>query len=102
MTELRFKLKKDGRTVGFLYIKDGCISVCSPAFDSIHPFVCQDRHGKDVYEGDEIFSYGQRCFMHYDEARFEWVLAGVPNQESTYCPRLSFSPQTIELIEDQP
>lgn len=74
MSELKFKLKKAGKTVGYMRVMPGqstpwlCILYREteehkwfiiadgdlPLFDSIHPFVCQDRKGKDVYEGDTV------------------------------------------------
>lgn len=54
MNEHLFKLKKDGKTVGYMCIKDGCVSTCSDPWDIAHPFVTKDKHGKDVFAGDRV------------------------------------------------
>jgi hypothetical protein len=97
VTDLRFKLKKDGKTVAFLKMgtvkeridhgvrkhdKLGDIwyhdalsekfgsdflwfawrmnGVDAPVdFDCIHPFVCKDRNGADVYAGDLVSEYNK-------------------------------------------
>ncbi len=80
MTELLFKLKKDGKMVGYLGLvgtrtqqtaaerpipaTDGlrwysidlsevAIGDTELEWDTIHSFVCRDKNGKDVFEGDE-------------------------------------------------
>jgi len=71
MVECKFKLKKDGTCAGYLrfhrFNSPGGLLFLDESedgiewhggeridFDSIHPFVCQDRNGKDVYEGDKF------------------------------------------------
>lgn len=71
MNERLFKLKKKGKTVGYLIITEGAIYIQYaekgkpsggyfgilrgfPVFDSIHPFVTKDKNGKDVFAGDKI------------------------------------------------
>ncbi|MCE5324942.1 MAG: hypothetical protein LLG01_00860 [Planctomycetaceae bacterium] len=75
MTELKFKLKRDGVTVGYARITPGPTGLLHEtyrepddpldrwwlecpidmrAYDSIHPFVCLDHHGNEVYEGDVV------------------------------------------------
>ena len=69
-----FKLKKDGKTVGYLKINDyiwwstcGRIWLeihpqegCSDYFeddhewDEAHPYVCDDKNGDKVFSGDEV------------------------------------------------
>lgn len=78
-----FKLKKDGKTVGYLLFEDGFIQISvdgkyfhyldnqNPTgslsynhhrfnifidWDSIHPFVTKDKNGKDVFADDEVVS----------------------------------------------
>lgn len=74
MTHL-FKLKKDGKTVGYLrfakyrpqFNNDLCVQskclICNGAewdegdtldYDSIYPFVCPDKNGKEVFAGDRV------------------------------------------------
>jgi len=78
-----FKLKKDGKTVGYLNISKICMLMGSidgldwryitnqnPAgdlqlsnnqwihfFDTAHPFVTKDKNGKDVFAGDKAKFY---------------------------------------------
>ena len=82
MTEHLFKIKKDGKTVGYLELKGGIPSPETAAekpltaiaglvwytagktlmalrdielqWDTAHPFVTKDKNGKDVFAGDEI------------------------------------------------
>ena len=77
MNEYLFKLKKDGKAVGYIEIyQNGNIRLqydkCScpwshigwkfhlrkfldkKSVTSIHPFVTKDKHGKDVFAGDKV------------------------------------------------
>ncbi len=83
MREIKFKLKKDGKCVGYLrwsgrwllaYVPgasgtavrlqdDAVIDVTTGVvllhFDSLHPFVCLDRNGKEVYCDDWVLSVAE-------------------------------------------
>jgi len=65
-----FKLKKDGKTVGYLKIVDGRVllnpidrpgywctydgHLCRDLFDEALPYVCDDKNGEKVFAGDKI------------------------------------------------
>jgi len=59
-----FKLKKDGKTVGYLKLANGWTQFqrigrddwyypCDFKWNTAHPFVTKDKNGKDIYKGDE-------------------------------------------------
>lgn len=115
MTELKFKLKKDGKCVGYMWIKDGLIlyrkaggtnwlARCVFEWDSIHPFVCLDRHGKDVYEGDRLreddpnWGYGGDYDKTHDGYTYMTV-PSFPEMVGDVDWDLTFI-RTLELIED--
>jgi hypothetical protein len=100
MNEHLFKLKKDGKTVGYLellvrtpygypvlWFRDlGRLdegrewhSGNNVQADSIHPFVTKDKNGKDVFAGDEVISSdGLRKYkVTWDERRCRWWLCGI-------------------------
>ncbi len=62
-----FKLKKDGKTVGYLKIEDGDIwfrgsgiwyrfrsYLGVTGFDEALPYVCDDKNGDKVFAGDKV------------------------------------------------
>ncbi len=112
MTELLFKLKKAGRGVryarfqgsGLLYSwsnDDHWEYAHRFSFDSIHPFVCKDRAGKDVFEGDVVLCEDAKYTVSYREKAFDWVLLSAPiGDVGPYA--IAICPSRIELIEDQP
>ncbi len=112
MSELKFKLKKDGKCVGFArFSSTGANGLQFEywwnrdpksktaqwdwhhnfAYDSIYPFVCLDRHGKEVYEEDTVLIDGDE---HSVEMR-----PMVRELMHEYSPVVE---EDIELIEDQP
>lgn len=130
MIELKFKLKKDGKCVGYMRIVGGDVEVRSPAgrpefdwvtqyrlawcgehvtkeidFDSAHPFVFQDRNGKDVYEGDAV-TWWEHGYEHdslvgtveLDRIHQRWALCS----PVMYPMRPEDVDLDIELIEDKP
>lgn len=94
MTEFLFQLQKAGQFVGYLRIKDGRIQVRhagsetwqSPYwlgrtrmeqeidFDEARPFICRDRHGQSVFEGDDIVIDGNRRELAWDETSLGWIV----------------------------
>lgn len=118
MNELLFKLKKDGQCVGYmkyaLYSEGGCILLwhrlpqdegwrlpelkeCR-VFDSIHPFVCRDRHGKDVYADDTVKQDGRLWYVKWDANDMGWCLRDLAGELPPQIP----DPLTIELIDAEP
>jgi hypothetical protein len=119
MTELRFKLKKDGKCVGYMRI---ClepnhrlrmeqefrhpwsaewlprnIADLLPEADSIHPFVRQDRNGQDVYEGDAIRAF-YPCGKVIDEGTVAIPRTGVFMRAQHNSGAVE--PNRIELLPD--
>ena len=112
-----FKLKKDGKTVGYLKIanngkKSGLVFSLSgdiwshvtqegmlPQFDTAHPFVTKDKNGNDVFAGDEVVSSdGLRKYkVTWDERRCRWWLCGVDKAWAVNEPAW----EDYELIEDK-
>jgi len=121
-----FKLKKDGKTVGYarimpsiqgdfhLYVVKShrktlqrwrassrkCIEA-----DSIHPFVTKDKHGKDVFAGDEITFVPVEGFGTEKRQRVEVYFC---NRRLAFCARskawdipIKHNCLDIELIEDK-
>ncbi len=101
MIEHLFKLKKDGKTVGYLCIKDGCISTCSDPWDTAHPFVTKDKNGNDVFEGDKMLSKDKlrKYEVAWNEKRCNWFLRGL-NSAWAVDPPGNWKDYT--LIEDKP
>ncbi len=71
MTKLLFKLKKNGKTVAYSRFTKSWGWEYSPTSDfakpfthyavaqsgiTAHPFVCRDKNGKDVFEGDRVIA----------------------------------------------
>lgn len=127
MNEHLFKLKKDGKTVGYLLIEDGFLMVSenginyysayeqSPAgglkicqegnifslidFDTSHPFVCKDKNGKDVFVGDRVRRInGEPCFIEWYAEECRYVLH---NNQNYYDIDVLELEQGIELIEEK-
>jgi hypothetical protein len=131
MTELLLKLKKGGKHIGnywicpHLYTSTGPTMVrghfCEPGdnrwtprdlntidFDSIHPFVCKDRNGKDVFEGDRI--RGHKCYgsqgpfkgdvvWHDEHKRFEVQLGPLASMQRPYLTFTDIWQASIQLVE---
>lgn len=126
MTELRFKLKRDGKCVGYLYTKrhfeqrylelfscgpDGPTDKDlawrpgeHPLCDEMCPLVCQDRNGRDVYEGDRCESSGKAYRVVFRDGGFylkretsDFAIQGEPHFLTEACVS-----KYIELIEEQP
>lgn len=123
--EYLFKLKKDGKTVGYLKIisefgrvllnpisrpgywtrYDGVLT--EKLFNSVHPFVTEDKNGKDVFAGDLITG------KILDVSSEKLIGIIVPNENSLSCcmfkwnykgkEYLAPAPdlQDIELIEEK-
>lgn len=126
MTEYLFKLKKDGKTVGYLQISEevDTLSTTDPMavyikkiggewrtyeldcgrpykviFDTAHPFVTKDKNGKDVFAGDKVRSKdGLREYrVTWDERRCRWWLWGIDKAWAVNEPAW----KDYELIEDK-
>ncbi len=122
MTEHLFKLKKDGKTVGYLKlsgkiwwkINRSWIEIdpqkgCSEFFeddngwDTAHPFVTKDKHGKDVFEADKVYVFGKApCKVIWSATHRGWAVQLVENPEGLPMSMSSFYPKDIEIIEDKP
>lgn len=110
MQELKFKLRLEELFVGYLEIRpaivvwrdrDDAVMDTPILFDAIHPFVCQDKSGKDVYEGDRVFVTGPNahaCVL-YDGRSMQWHLGHLD-----FCPYVTVpvaSHQSrIEVVEE--
>jgi len=112
-----FKLTKDGKTVGYLRIKEGkvwwqyteydkLVNACwyevrtgKPIdFDTAHPFVCKDKNDKDVFGGDKVESMGgNRCLVAWHEVHQQWCLWHI---EGDYYFGALTSNEDVELIEE--
>ena len=106
MTEHRFKLKKDGKMIGYMQISEevdtlsttdpmavfikkvngewrtyefDCIRHYKVIFNSIHPFVTLDKNGNDVFAGDGLLSKDElrKYKVTWDERRCRWWLCGI-------------------------
>ena len=119
MTELLFKLKKDGKCVGYLQFtkysdNDLHIQVSFDGFNwsddtddtieynSVHPYVRDDKHGKKVFADDKIKGHEECGIGHYDE-----IVGEVYLDEKTTFYRVSkvqripiYQVCCIELIEE--
>jgi hypothetical protein len=129
MNEHLFKLKKDGKTVGYLRLNDkiwwkinrSWIEIdpqegCSEFFeddngwDTAHPFVTKDKNGKDVFARDEVLVYrgreniGEGHIFFND--RFLWWTVNNSSQDNDRgypqdWSQLTLCDVDIELIEDK-
>lgn len=90
MSEHLFKLKKDGKTVGYLKLAKGWTQFqalgredwyypCDFAWHTAHLFVTKDKNGKDVFAGDTLRSKDElrKYKVIWDERRCRWWLCGV-------------------------
>jgi len=122
MTEHLFKLKKDGKTVGYLKIVEGTILFkFAPAekwenawlewlgneivFESAHPFVTKDKNGKDVFADDKITFIPAAVFgtkkrqtttVYFCDRRLAYCV-----KSKAWDMRIKFNCEDIELIEEQ-
>lgn len=115
-----FKLKKDGKTVGYLelyqdgnlrleYNKASCPWVHTgwpshlrkflneEKVTSIHPFVCKDKNKKDVFADDKVDSIGNHCLVMWHKVLLRWCLWHI---EGDYYFS-AVSKREFELIEEQ-
>ena len=116
-----FKLKKDGQD-NYIKFESGKLWYsgnnkdwfeCNENFDvtfwlrydSIHPFVCKDKNGKDVFADDligiivngELRKLGTVVFL-----TFQWcVKRRVRDTDKYYYDKLQLFMPDIELIEEQ-
>lgn len=122
-----FKLKKDGKTVGYLKIRGGNIlgSVDGKRFtfvteqnqsrgiylyqdigrpfidyDSAHPFVTKDKNGKDVFSGDKVKSGKRILTIVWDKDCLQWRAGEEDNPHFAPLSQWAISEQ-FELIEDK-
>ncbi len=126
MTELLFKLKKEGRCIGYARFhkidasglalefswkpqqdkaRESWEQKHRFAFDSIHPWVCKDRNNKDVFEGDRvrIKTKSAAGVVYWDKRQLGWWVwfKDVDDTQGQTCP-LAGIVDDIELLEDQP
>ena len=105
-----FKLKKDGKTVGYLKLADGWTQFqrvgrddwyypCDFKWISAHPFVTKDKNGKDVFAGDKLQSKdGLRKYeVAWNERQCNWFLRGLNSAWAVDSPTW----KDYELIEDK-
>lgn len=118
MSELLFKLKKDGKTVGYLRIKEGKVwwqyteydkltNACwynvstgkAIDFDTAHPFVCKDKNGKNVFKDDSVWFHwrGKKTKGKIIKDGLFWKYESAEKFNRTLC---KFDLSHIELIED--
>ena len=115
MTELKFRLKKDGKCVGYMRVAPWGAApmqvawldtadksaqwspVCNIVFDSLHDFVCLDRNGLEVYSGDLVKEDGRHWRVKWDEADLGWCLRDLAGEKPSQIP----DPHTIELIPEE-
>lgn len=112
-----FKLKKDGKTVGYekraqYRPSDDNLVIFSSfngiewfeneltnGYNSAHPFVATDKNGKDVFEGDEIVSNKDdpilevKGVVKYRSRFADYIIEGTQ--------RYGIKNTDIELIEDE-
>lgn len=119
MTEHLFKLKKDGKTVGYLKIsgkiwwktnrswieidpQEGCSEFFEDdnGWDTAHPFVTKDKNGKDVFADDEVWFHwkGKKTKGKIIKEGFFWKYESAEKYSRTLC---KFDIAHIELIEDK-
>ena len=119
MNEL-FKLKKDGKTVGYLRFNGACARYSDPKthknlsqreFESLphincsaidlrlFPFVTKDKNGKDVFAGDKMQSKDRlrKYEVVWNERQCNWFLRGLSTSWAVNEPTW----KDYELIEDK-
>jgi hypothetical protein len=106
-----FKLKKDGKTVGWLLIAKGKVwgksrYECDEfsewdnwgfMFDTAHPFVTKDKDGKEVFEDNEVKMFSKHYKIVWCERELGWYL------QDEYKAKIKLShinKNHIELIEE--
>lgn len=122
MKHLLFKLKKDGKTIGYCkllkyhdpldssrhwagwgYSKNGTNwGQRIISFDTAHSFVTQDKHGKDVFAGDKVNRIDDDELFYkvaYHPETCQWF---IENNEDSFDIEIGLSGncEYIELIED--
>jgi hypothetical protein len=102
-----FKLKKDGKTVGYLNIDKGIhwsdetfIPSNPIEFDSAHPFVTKDKNGKDVFAGDCCHSGNADGYVRWSGAELAWIFEWDDKRGDTHSALVSRL-SDIELIKDK-
>jgi len=118
MAEHLLKLKKDGKTVGYLKFakySDNDLHIqlspnCSDWYDdpdlidynSIHPFVIKDKNDKDIFEGDKAFGrvWTEDLPVHRIAGEIIYYNCGYCIQTPTTYYHLN-DLKDIELIEDK-
>ena len=110
MNEHLFKLKKDGKTVGYLKLAKGWTQFqhldfdnwyypCDFTWDTAYPFVTKDKNGKDVFARDRIRRInGEPCFIEWFAEECRYVLH---NNDNYYDIDVLELEQGIELIEEK-
>ena len=109
-----FKLKKDGKTVGYLKLAKGWTQFhsierpdgrwfypCDFKWTTAHPFVTTDKHGKDVFADDKIkfltptmMRPAEGTVLWYDKL-MNWIVEEKTNERWSL-----YSVHEIELIEE--
>jgi len=113
MTEYLFKLKKDGKTVGYLKLAKGWTQFhslnfaegqwyypCNFKWTSAHPFVTKDKHGKDVFAGDCCYSGNAEGYIRWSNTELAWMYEWDDKRGDTHSVPVS-KVSIIELIEDK-
>lgn len=111
-----YKLKKDGKTVGYLNIDKGIhwsdeVSIPSNPidFDTAHPLVCLDRNREQVFDKDEVLVYRGKKNIGEGHIGFHkrflwWVVDNSNRDNNRESPedwsQLSLCDVDIELIKD--
>ena len=126
MAEHLFKLKKEGKTVGYCkwteqfgwhyslttdFKKTFTHFVVSQTIPiSIYPFVTKDKNGKDVFASDEVLVYKGKenigeGYVDFNERFLWWVVNNSNQDDDRESPQdwsqLSLCDVDIELIEDK-
>ena len=116
-----FKLKKDGKTVGYLELfvrtpygypvlwfrNKEWHSGNNVQADSVHPFVTKDKNGKDVFAGDTVRSGKRVLTIVWDKCDMQWKTKqpGRTSAAEYYLPNTPLCQWAIseqfELIEDK-
>lgn len=115
-----YKLKKDGKTVGYCklikyrdpldsirrwvgwgYSKDGKKwGQRQTTFDTAHPFVTKDKNGKDVFAGDSVRSGKRVLTVVWGESNLRWMAQEEDIRFQTPLCQWAISEQ-FELIKDK-